>query len=303
MVEKFWREPDGQAGSESLTISACDSGDEAQRDLAETARLTLLDIHEKHGLEAMMHRAELDATANGHLSGDRTDTRMFQSGPGDRFETLAQRLQIEMNPYWNVSGDWIERSPDETQELPVLLRERAYLLDAADLQYSESDAWDEMVQREHDHIEPIQERHYWKMHYRPAETKSGDRLGLALFLTEFPQLPPDFEDYVEEWELDDSIYPTKARTVEMAHFADEAEAKKFAAEFRGYLVPGMLDGPELAPEVAKLEGLSGEWQRMGYADILGYMSGRWTSVRDENEWRPHNPNAERETLTPPDVEL
>ena len=303
MVEKFWREPDGQAGSESLTISACDSGDEAQRDLAETARLTLLDIHEKHGLEAMMHRAELDATANGHLSGDRTDTRMFQSGPGDRFETLAQRLQIEMNPYWNVSGDWIERSPDETQELPVLLRERAYLLDAADLQYSESDAWDEMVQREHDHIEPIQERHYWKMHYRPAETKSGDRLGLALFLTEFPQLPPDFEDYVEEWELDDSIYPTKARTVEMAHFADEAEAKKFAAEFRGYLVPGMLDGPELAPEVAKLEGLSGEWQRMGYADIVGYMSGRRTIVRDENEWRPHNPNAERETLTPPDVEL
>jgi hypothetical protein len=41
----------------------------------------------------------------------------------------------------------------------------------------------------------------------------------------------------------------------MAHFASEQNANKFDAEFRSCLVPGLLDGPELAPEVAKLEGL------------------------------------------------
>jgi hypothetical protein len=31
----------------------------------------------------------------------------------------------------------------------------------------------------------------------------------------------------------------------------------------------LLDGPELAPEVATLEGLSGEWQTMDYDEIVG----------------------------------
>ena len=132
------------------------------------------------------------------------------------------------------------------------------------------------------------------MHYRPVETPDGEPLGTALFVTEFPQLPPDFNDYIDEFGMDDTVYPTEARTVEMAHFASEADAEKFEAEFRGYLVPGLLDGPELAPEVAKLEGLSGEWQDMDYDDIVGYMSGRRTVVREESEWRLHNPNAERE---------
>jgi hypothetical protein len=33
---------------------------------------------------------------------------------------------------------------------------------------------------------------------------------------------------------------------------------------------------------------------MDYDDIVGYMSGRRTVVREESEWRLHNPNAERE---------
>jgi hypothetical protein len=113
-------------------------------------------------------------------------------------------------------------------------------------------------------------------------------------VTEFPQLPSDFDDYIDEFGMDDTVYPTEARTVEMAHFANEDDAKKFDAEFRGYLVPGLLDGPELAPEVAKLEGLSGAWQDMHYDEIVGYMSGSRTIVREESDWHLHNPNAERE---------
>lgn len=156
--------------------------------------------------------------------------------------------------------------------------------------------------------EPEPERHYWQTHYRPVETPEGEPLGTALFVTEFSQLPPDFDDYIEENGMDDSIYPTEARTLEMAHFANEKDAAKFDAEFRGYLVPGLLDGPELAPEVAKLEGLSGEWEDMDYRGIVDYMSGNRTIVRAESDWHLHNPNVEREAEAqseqlPNDIEL
>ena len=134
-----------------------------------------------------------------------------------------------------------------------------------------------------------------QMHYRPVETPEGEPLGTALFVTEFPQLPPDFDDYIDENGMDDTVYPTEARTLEMAHFANEADATKFDAEFRGYLVPGVLDAPELAPEVAKLEGLSGEWRDMDYSEIVEYMSGSRTVVREADSWHLHEPNAERET--------
>jgi hypothetical protein len=32
----------------------------------------------------------------------------------------------------------------------------------------------------------------------------------------------------------------EARTLDMAHFASEADAAKFDAEFRSYLVPGLI---------------------------------------------------------------
>jgi hypothetical protein len=183
--------------------------------------------------------------------------------------------------------------PDEIEELPAVTPERVYLLDEADLAQPAPGSWDELLVAQSDE-EPAREAHYWQMHYRPVETPEGKPLGTALFVTEFPQLPPDFDDYIDEFGMDDTVYPTEARTVEMAHFANEDDAKKFDGEFRGYLVPGLLDGPELAPEVAKLEGLSGEWQDMDYDEIVCYMSGRRTVVREESEWHLHNPNAERE---------
>jgi len=134
------------------------------------------------------------------------------------------------------------------------------------------------------------------MHYRPVETPDGEKLGTALFVTEFPQLPPDFDDYIDENGMDDTVYPTEARTLEMAHFANENDAAKFDAEFKVYLVPGLLDGPELAPEVAKLEGLSGEWEAMDYSEIVDTMSGNRTVVCEADDWHLHNPNAERGAL-------
>jgi len=94
--------------------------------------------------------------------------------------------------------------------------------------------------------------------------------------------------------MDDTVYPTEARTLEMAHFADEKDAAKFDAEFRGYLVPDVLDAIELAPEVAKLEGLSGDWEDMDYRGIVDYMSGNRTVVRAESDWHLHDSYSERD---------
>jgi hypothetical protein len=292
MVEKFWREPGGYVGSDTLTIDTYDSDDETAREQAQADRAALMEVHEQRGLQAMMWRAELDAIENGHLEQGRENLHLFRRGPYDNFETLAQRLEGEVNPYWNTSGEQIE-TPDETQELPAVAPEPG--------------SWDELVAVQRDQVEPDQpERHYWQMHYCPVETPEGEPLGTALFVTEFPQLPPDFDDYIDEFGMDDTVYPTEARTVEMAHFASEADAAKFDAEFRSYLVPDLLDAPELAPEVAKLEGLSGEWQDMDYHGIVDYMSGNRTVVREESEWRLHNPNAEREAesqLTLPETDI
>ncbi|MCK6580768.1 MAG: hypothetical protein L6Q98_21970 [Anaerolineae bacterium] len=266
-VEKYWKLPGGYLGIDGLTLETFDSDDEAARAKADADRLGLLETVDERGLEGMMHQAELAAMEGGWLDGNRADTRLFRQGPPDRFETLAEHLRDEPNPYWNTDGD----RP----------------------QTPEPGSWDELItQQTPDEPEP--ERHYWQIHYRPVETPEGEPLGTALFVTEFPQLPPDFDDYIEENGMDDSVYPTEARTLEMAHFANEDDARKFETEFRSYLVPGLLDGPELAPEVAKLEGLSGEWGDMDYRGIVDYMSGNRTIVREVEDWHLHNPNADKE---------
>jgi hypothetical protein len=258
----------GYIGSDGVTLQVFDASDDTARKQAEADRLSLLETYDARGLAGLMHQAELAAMQTGWLDGNRADTRLFRGGPPDRFETLAQQLADERNRYWNVGDDRVEQAPAPG-------------------------SWEELIAQQPDE-EPEPERHYWQMHYRPVETPEGESLGTALFVTEFPQLPPNFDDYVEEYGMDNSLYPTKAPTLEMAHFANEEDAKKFEQEFCSYLTPDLIDGPELAPEVAKLEGMSGEWQDMDYDDIVGYMSGKRTVVRKESEWHLHNQNAERE---------
>ena len=63
-------------------------------------------------------------------------------------------------------------------------------------------------------------------------------------------------------------------------------------------MPGVIDGPELAPEVAKLEGLPGVWDEIGYWDLVRHMSGGHAIVKDATEWHLHSPHAEREVRDP-----
>jgi hypothetical protein len=284
-ADKWWLENDGQVGHEGQTLKTYSlESFEWEREIErEVAAIDVENLHRAYqdeGLEAAMRRAEGIAVANRELNADRVDGRLFTDGPPDRFTTTreVELMGLDDEP---VGESIRDITNDETAEMPAISA-------------PEPGSWDELVAQQDDRVEPEPERHYWQTHYRPVETPDGEKLGTALFVTEFPQLPPDFDDYIDENGMDDTVYPTEARTLEMAHFADEKDAAKFDAEFRGYLVPGLLDGPELAPEVAKLEGLSGEWEDMDYRGIVDYMSGSRTIVREADDWHLHNPNAERE---------
>lgn len=156
-VEKYWREPNGYLGTQSVTLNTYDP--DTGREQAESERDALLEVREQHGLEAMMHKAELAAMQNDWLDGDRADPRLFTQGPPDRFETLAQRLEGEINPYWNTSGEVIE-SPD--------------LLPA-------------QIERENS---------YCHLDRRDVVDPDGEKLGQAMYCTVFPDAKdpvPDFD--------------------------------------------------------------------------------------------------------------
>jgi hypothetical protein len=301
-ADKWWLEDDGQVGHEGQTLKtySLESYEwerEIEREVAAMDRENLHRAYQDEGLEAAMRRAEGIAVANGELNADRVDGRLFTEGPPDRFTTVREAELMSLEEM-QVGEPVRDITNNETAEIPGV--------NAPDPDAPEPGSWDELVAQQRDRAEPEADPHYWQMHYRPVETSDGEPLGTALFVTEFPQLPPDFDDYIEANGMDDSIYPTEARTLEMAHFANEDDARRFETEFRSYLVPGLLDGPELAPEVAKLEGLSGEWEDMDYRGIVDYMSGNRAIVREADDWHLHNPNAEREAreqFENPQIEL
>ena len=82
--------------------------------------------------------------------------------------------------------------------------------------------------------------------------------------------------------------------LEVAHFETDEAAEKFIADFNGYLMPGLLEGPELAQEVARLEGLPVEWKTLDGDDLTAYQNAQLTLTRDPADWQPYNPNAERD---------
>jgi hypothetical protein len=268
-ANKWWIGEDGALRHNGLTVNSYSLESfeferESEREIAAMDREDLEQTHQQEGLEASMRKAEAIAVTSGELDPNREGGRLFYEGPSDRFMTLREA----------------ELAGREHAEVAV-----------------ERDEWQELLDRaENDQPEP--ERHYWQLHHRSVETPDGEPLGTALVMIEFPQLPPDFGAYLEEHGMDDSIYPTQARTLEVGHFANEAASKKFEDEFRSYLVPGILDGPELAPEVARLEGLPGMWEPLGSRDIVAFMSGTHADIRKEAEWHLHDTHVEHDIREP-----
>jgi hypothetical protein len=245
-VEKYWKDPGGYLGVQSFTLDTYDSDDDWAREQAGQAHDALLEVYDRRGLEAMMHQAELTAMQHDWLQGDRPDSRLFTQGPPDRFETLAQRLEGEVNPYWNTDGEKIE---------------------------------DPVPQPEH-------ENPYWRLDRREAIDPDGDKLGQAMFCTVFP----DTKDPIPDFDT-----PQRAQVLEIAHFATAGAADKFEQDFRGYLIPGLFDGSELAEAVAQLEEMPGTWIEMDGQETQKFFAADAPPlVRAPADWHPYNPNAERE---------
>jgi hypothetical protein len=247
-VEKYWREPDNTIGMASLTLDTFNSATE--QDAAAQAREELLDIHDQRGLETMLHAAELTAMATGHLDGNRADTRLFTAGPPDRFETLAQQLENEINPYWNTDGEKIEEpAPQSGVENP-----------------------------------------YWRLDPIPVHDPDGEPLGQSLHMVVYPGVERDPDAVGSPAMPADEPF----RMLEMAHFETPEAADKFGKEFKSYLVPGLLEGPEMAEQVALLEGFSPQWKTLEGDALKEYQNAKLTLTRDPSDWHPYNPNAERE---------
>jgi|GEM_PF-521131 len=248
VVEKYWKEPNGYLGVDSLTLNSYDA--EEGREQGEQERAQLMEVFDERGLEAMLHKAELSAMQNGWLDGDRANPRLFRQGPPDRFETLAQRLEGEINPYWNTDGEKIE---DPTPQ-------------------------------------PAVENPYWRLDTIPVNDPEGEPLGYALHMVVYPGVERDPDAVGSPAMSADEPF----KMLEMAHFETTAAVDAFGKEFNGYLIPGLLDGPELAVEVARLEGLSAEWKTLEGDDLKSYQNTELTLTRDAADWHIYNPNAERE---------
>lgn len=248
-VEKYWQEPDGSLGMQSVTLNTYDGEDESGYQQAHKGRDELLEVYDKRGLEAMMHKAELVGIENGWLDGNRADSRLFTQGPPDRFETLAQQLEGEINPYWNTAGDRIE-----------------------------------------DPVPPAVVNPYWRLDTLPVNDLDGQSLGHALQMVVYPTV---------EWDKDRGETPPipqdePFKMLEMAHFETTTAAEKFGQEFKSYLMPGVLDGPELAEEVARLERLPVDWKTLEGDELKSYQNGGLTLTRDQSDWHLYNPNAEHD---------
>jgi hypothetical protein len=249
-VEKYWKEPGGYLGVQSVTLDTYDPDDEHGREQAEQARDALLEVYDERGLEAMMHKAELTAAQHDWMDGDRADPRLFTQGPPDHFETLAQRLEGEINPYWNTEGEKIEEPAPQ----------------------------------------PEVENPYWRLDTLPVNDPAGEPLGHALHMVVYPGVERDSDAVGSPAMTEDEPF----KLLEMAHFETTAAADKFGKEFNGYLVPGLLDGSELAVEVARLEGLPIEWKTLEGDDLKAYQNTELTLTRNPADWHPYNPNAERD---------
>jgi len=246
-VEKYWREPDGTLGIQSQTLDTYDPNVNA--DEAEQKRDALMQIHDDRGLEAMMHQAELTALENGYLEGGRADPRLFTQGPPDRFETLAQQLENEINPFWNTDGEG--RNVNSVGQEPAP---------------------------------------HWQLETLPVIDPQGQPLGHALHMMVYPEVPQDSEAAHDPALRTDEPF----QMLEMAHFETTEAADDFKQAFQGYLVPGLMEGPDLAQEVSRLEDMPVEWKTLDNHDLKAYQSGDLTLTRDSSDWHLYNPHAERD---------
>jgi hypothetical protein len=225
-------------------------------DKARLAAETTADLHTSGNLQGAMYLVEQAGIEAGVIDPLRNDPRLFTQGPEDPFTTLRET---------EIDGE----------------------LARYGVTWRESYEWAAFAPEEPDTdtVHP-----YWRMETLPVNDLDGESLGYALHMVVYPNIAHDAERIGSPKMAEDEPF----RMLEMVHFETTEAADKFGKEFNSYLQPGLLEGPELAQEVAKLEGLSGAWKTLEGDDLTAYRNAELTLTRDPSDWHPYNPNAERE---------
>jgi hypothetical protein len=200
---------------------------------------------------------------------ERDDPRLFTHGPPDPFTTIRE-AEIDSSlarhgVTWREAQAWAAELVPSTQDMDT------EELPAVELS-AEAD------------------NPYWRMETLPVNDPDGEPLGHALHMVVYPNIEHDPERVGTPVIAEGEPF----RMLEMAHFETTSAADRFGVEFNGYLMPGVLEGPELAEEVARLEGLPVEWNTLEGDDLTAYQNAELTLTRDPADWHPYNPHAERD---------
>ncbi|GAB4531184.1 MAG: hypothetical protein OHK0046_52030 [Anaerolineae bacterium] len=227
-------------------------------EMAREAAVRANDLMEQDQLEGAMQLVEDRGVSAGVIDPERDDPRLFTQGPPDPFTTIRE-----------------EEIDDELARYGVTWRE--------------TQEWAQPTQPE---PEPEAEvgNPYWRMETLPVNDPDGEPLGHSLHMVVYDGVEHDPEIVGTPVIPDDEPF----RMLEMAHFETTEAVDKFGKEFNGYLMPGLLEGPELAEEVARLEGHPVEWKTLDGQALDDYRVLKLTLTRDPADWQPYNPNAERD---------
>lgn len=90
-LEKYWREPNGGLGLETVTLNTYEPAPENDNEVAMMEREHLLSLYRKEGLDALMRAAWQMGVDNEHLN--RGDLSLFQQGPKERFSLEASEKE------------------------------------------------------------------------------------------------------------------------------------------------------------------------------------------------------------------
>ncbi|MEL6526600.1 MAG: hypothetical protein AAFQ07_12920, partial [Chloroflexota bacterium] len=224
----------------------------------------LVELREKEGLQAAMNLAETLAVEGGYLDGNRDDPRMFfkENAPSDPFVTDRERE----------------------------LAEKAWELETEEFETVDELDWDVETTEFEVLDENIVENPYWHLDTLPVNTPDGEPLGHALHIVVYDTVAQP-TDTVGSPEIPEDA---SLRMMELAHFETPDAAEDFSTAFVGYVKPDVLEGPELAVEVARLEGLPASWKTLDYEEREQYRAFDYNLERTPEQWHLHNPQAERD---------
>jgi predicted RNase H-like HicB family nuclease len=179
------------------------------------------DMIDRSDLQSAMRLVERAGIEAGVIDPEREDPRLFTQGPLDSFVTVRE-----------------EEIDEDLARHGVTWREVHEWGQAAEVETAEVS------------------RLYWHFDTLPVNDPDGQPLGYALHMVVYEGVEHNLEAVGSPAIPDDKPF----RMLEVAHFQTIEAADRFVKEFNGYLLPGVLDGPELAEEVAKLEGHPSEWK-------------------------------------------